>query len=63
LALILTHGLHESVGGDATAGGSEDMMHGPIDALIKSPLRAINHYVGGKLPIEIDRNRTDEYVL
>ena len=65
LANVLTTALHDSTGRDAAtaAAGSEDMMHSPVDALLRRPLTTLSHHVEGKLPITIDRNRTDESVL
>ncbi|CAB5362064.1 unnamed protein product [Rhizophagus irregularis] len=37
---------------------SESMLHYPIDAMIRVPLETFNKYIGGALPIEIDRDTT-----
>ncbi|GES88402.1 hypothetical protein RCL_jg5311.t1 [Rhizophagus clarus] len=38
---------------------SESMLHYPIDAMIRVPLETFNKYIGGALPIEIDRDKAD----
>ena len=63
LANVLTNALHDSTGRDAATVGSEDMMHSPVDALLRRPLMTLSYHVEGRLPIAIDRNRADESVL
>ena len=41
-------------------GGSEDMLHSPLDMLIRNLLSTLSNNMPG-LPIDIDRNRTDGY--
>jgi hypothetical protein len=62
LAFTITAALRDAVGASASAGGSEDMLHSPIDNLLRHPLIIIRSSLGNKLPIQLDRNRTDEYV-
>ncbi|PKK70447.1 hypothetical protein RhiirC2_746455, partial [Rhizophagus irregularis] len=38
---------------------SESMLHYLIDAIIRVPLKTFNKYIGGALPIEIDRDKAD----
>ncbi|CAB4419783.1 unnamed protein product [Rhizophagus irregularis] len=38
---------------------SESMLHYSIDAMIRVPLETFNKYIGGALPIEIDRDKAD----
>jgi hypothetical protein len=63
LALVITYALSDHAGQPNTASVSEDMFHSPIDALLRVPLATIHKSVPQQLPIDIDRNRTDEYVL
>ena len=44
-------------------GASEDMSHAPIDLLIRIPLYSFHVALLQMLPISIDRNKTDRYVL
>jgi hypothetical protein len=60
LALIVSYALGDVLGRSAAAGGSEDMLHSPMDALVRYPLFLIEGYLG--LPIDMDRHRADEYV-
>ena len=56
-------GLRSPTGHDAAAGGSEDMFHYPLDSLLRGTLAVIGLSIGTDLPLEMDRNRTDGYVL
>ena len=38
---------------------SESMLHYPMDSMIRVPLKTFNRYLGGSLPIEIDRDKAD----
>jgi hypothetical protein len=35
------------------------MLHYPMDSMIRVPLEISNRYLGGSLPIEIDRDKAD----
>jgi hypothetical protein len=63
LAIVITAALQEFTGREAAAGCSEDMMHLPLDMMLRLPLNLISERTGGILPILIDRNRVNEYVL
>ena len=41
------------------SGKSESMLHYPIDSMIRIPLENFNKYLGGSLPIDIDRDKSD----
>ncbi|POG62548.1 hypothetical protein GLOIN_2v1810596 [Rhizophagus irregularis DAOM 181602=DAOM 197198] len=41
------------------SGKSESMLHHPIDSMIRIPLENFNKYLGGSLPIDIDRDKSD----
>jgi hypothetical protein len=38
---------------------SESMLHYLMDSMIRVPLKTFNRYLGGSLPIEIDRDKAD----
>ena len=63
LALQFAMGLRSSIGQDAAAGGSEDMFHYPWDSLLRATLAVIGRSIGTELPLEMDRNGPDGYVL
>ena len=42
-------------------GGSEDMLHSPIDALVRHTLSMLKRFSMATLPISMDRNKKDRY--
>ena len=59
LSLITSYALTDPSGADIS-GSSEDMLHSPLDMLVRNLLSTLSNNMPG-LPIDIDRNRTDGY--
>jgi len=63
LSGVITAALSEWIERAAIPDKSEDMIHAVVDSYVRFILDTLRGYVGSELPISIDRNRTDEYVL
>ncbi|CAG8612824.1 9959_t:CDS:2 [Ambispora gerdemannii] len=59
IAMHINYVLSDPIGDAVIGTGSEDMMHSSVDALIRYLLQIFVKALGGKLPIEFDRNRAD----
>ena len=61
LSRLITAPLQEQTGMQAALGRSQNMLIWLIDSLLRVPIQFILRRVN--LSVEIDRNRTDSYVL
>ncbi|TDL14322.1 hypothetical protein BD410DRAFT_797247 [Rickenella mellea] len=61
MEMIISYALSDFNGQQAMSASSEDMLHSSVDALLRHPLKAMSVRLGsGKMPIAMDRNRTNE---
>ncbi|KAF0448601.1 crinkler family protein [Gigaspora margarita] len=62
IAKIISTALCSTIDRRFSGNQSESMLHYPLDAMITVPLETFNRFLGGDLPIEIDRAKRPDFL-